>query len=231
MLKIKKLTMNNILLIETSSPICSVGLLSDGELKILYEETGGNIHAARAPEFVKNITSNYKIDAVAVSSGPGSYTGLRIGVSLAKGLAYGMNIPLIAVPTLDAMASYFVNIYPVKNGSIIIPTVDARRMEIYAGVYDWNGNPIEKVQPIILNENTFLEYEGKEVFILGTGAEKTFNTIPIKNKSNVKILPSARNMIFNTQVKFENKDFVDVAYFEPFYLKQFFITKSKKKLF
>ena len=223
--------MSNILLIETTSPVCSVGLLSDGELKMLLEERGGNIHAARAPEFVDRIMANYELDAIAVSSGPGSYTGLRIGVSLAKGLAYGKGIPLIAVPTLDAMAVYFVKIFPVSENAVVIPTVDARRMEIYAGVYDSGGKQLEEVKPVILDENTFSEYGDREVFIMGSGADKTYETISAKNKKKVSLLQSAANMVFLAQQMFENKEFADVAYFEPFYLKQFLITKSKKKFF
>ncbi len=223
--------MSNILLIETTSPVCSVGLLSDGELKMLLEERGGNIHAARSPEFVDRIMANYELDAVAVSSGPGSYTGLRIGVSLAKGLAYGKEIPLIAVPTLDAMAVYFVKIFPVSENAVVIPTVDARRMEIYAGVYDAGGKQLEEVKPVILDKNTFSEYGDREVFIMGSGADKTYETISAKNKKKVNLLQSAANMIFLAQQMFENKEFADVAYFEPFYLKQFLITRSKKKFF
>ncbi len=223
--------MSNILLIETSSPICSVGLLSDGKLKILYEETGGNIHAARAPEFAGRILEKNELDAVAVSSGPGSYTGLRIGVSLAKGIAYGKRIPLIAVPTLDAMATYFVKTFPVSENAVVIPTVDARRMEIYAGVYDSSANQLEEVKPVIVDENTFSEYADREIFIMGSGVEKTYETILVKNKKKVNLLQSAANMIFLAQQMFENKEFADVAYFEPFYLKQFLITKSKKKFF
>jgi len=222
--------MSKILLIETSSEICSVGLAEDNILKIIYEEKAGNIHAARAPEFVANIMKNHDVDAVAVSSGPGSYTGLRIGVSLAKGITYAAGIPLISVPTLDAIVSYITDTYPVESGAVIIPTVDARRMEIYTAVYDYNGNKLTEVQPLIVEEDSFKEFSPSFLYIAGNGAEKTFNKITFHNKYLIKVVPSVRNMVKIAFEKFKSKNFEDVAYFEPFYLKQFLVTTPKKKL-
>ncbi len=223
--------MAKILLIETTTSVCSVGLSIDDKLSIIYEEIGNNVHAAKVPLFAQEILNNHKIDAVAISSGPGSYTGLRIGTSFAKGIAYGYDIPLISVPTLDAMASYFVQVYLPDKDNVIIPTIDARRMEIYTAIYDWEGTPLSETKPVIVDENTFYEHSNKKLILLGNGAKKTYEKTEHKNKKIVNILPSVRNMVTIAYNKFRIKKFEDIAYFEPFYLKQFLVTKSKKHKF
>ncbi len=222
--------MSKILLIETSSEVCSVGLAEDGKIKIVFEEKGGNIHAAKAPAFAKEIMASHDIDAVAVSSGPGSYTGLRIGVSLAKGIAYGKKIPLIAVPTLDAMASYIASVFPLEGNAVVLPTVDARRMEIYTAAYNNEGVRLTDVKPVIIEPDSFNEFAPSKLYIAGNAAQKTFENIDYKDKYIVDVVPGVRNMFKIAWDKFEKSVFEDVAYFEPFYLKQFLITKPKKKL-
>ncbi len=222
--------MSKILLIETSSEVCSVGLAENGEIKIVFEEKGGNIHASRAPQFVSQVLDLYDVDAVAVSSGPGSYTGLRIGVSLAKGIAYGKKIPLIAVPTLDAMASYIASVFPLEDKAIVLPTVDARRREIYTAAYNHKGMRLTDVKPVIIEPDSFNEFAPAKLYIAGNAARKTFENVNYENKHIINVVPGVKNMVEIACDKFARSAFEDVAYFEPFYLKQFLITKPKKKL-
>ena len=222
--------MSKILLIETSSEVCSVGLIKDDYLRVIYEEKGGNIHAQKAPVFVENILKEHSIDAVAVSSGPGSYTGLRIGVSLAKGLAYGKNIPLISVSTLDAMANYIINVFPIESDAVVLPVIDARRMEVYTAAYNSKCEKITNIQPVVIDQNSFESYLPVKLYIAGNAAKKTYENINYPNKVIVEVIPSAKNMVEIAVKKFNNDEFENLAYFEPFYLKQFLATKPKKRL-
>lgn len=216
-----------ILNIETATKNCSVSLSNEGETMVCKEVAEQNFsHAEKLHLFIAEVLSenNLKfsdLSAVAVSQGPGSYTGLRIGVSSAKGFCYALNIPLIAVDTLQLLAKQI----QIEKG-IILPMIDARRMEVFTAFYDINYNPIRKVQAEIIDENSYAEID-EILHLVGDGTEK-FKTTLTNDKfvfhSNV-IYPSANEMSALSYEKFQNQDFVDVAYFEPFYLKDFLIIK------
>jgi tRNA threonylcarbamoyladenosine biosynthesis protein TsaB len=216
-----------ILNIETATRNCSVSLAKSGKT-IAYKEIAdqGYTHAENLHVFIEEVlaTASIKINdlnAVAVSCGPGSYTGLRIGVSAAKGLCYALKIPLIAVDTLNILAEKVTH----KNG-LIIPMIDARRMEVYSAVFDENKNQIRTTQAEILTENSFSEYQ-ETIYFVGDSTEKAKT---ILNKPNFVFLdnivfPSARDISSLAYEKYIQNHFEDVAYFEPFYLKDFLITK------
>lgn len=166
------------------------------------------------------------LDAVAVSMGPGSYTGLRIGVSSAKGICYGNNIPLISIPTLESMA-----LNQKQKGDILIPMLDARRMEVYAKIFDGNLKELRKTEAEIIDENSYAEFlEKGKVLFFGDGAPKCKDVIKNENALFIDgVFPSAREMGPLAEEKFRNSDFEDAAYFEPFYLKDFIATKSLKR--
>ena len=161
------------------------------------------------------------LDAVAVSKGPGSYTGLRIGVSAAKGLCFSLDIPLIAISTLKSMATQI----RTNKGELIIPVLDARRMEVYSAVFDSELNQIRDTKAEIIDNNSFKDYsENKTVYIVGNGAEKMKGILNRPNIIfNTGLVPSAKDMVVISQNKFLKNDFEDVAYFEPYYLKDFIL--------
>ncbi len=216
-----------ILNIETATKNCSVSLSNEGKTMVCKEIAEQNFsHAEKLHLFIAEVLSenNLKfsdLKAVAVSQGPGSYTGLRIGVSSAKGFCYALNIPLIAVDTLQLLAKQI----QIEKG-IILPMIDARRMEVFTAFYDKNFNQIRNVQAEIIDENSYAEID-EILHLVGDGTEK-FKTTLTNDKfvfhSNV-IYPSAKEMSALSYEKFQNHDFVDVAYFEPFYLKDFLIIK------
>ncbi len=222
-----------ILNIETATKNCSVALSDNNNLIALKEYAGeGYSHAEKLHIFIKEIINenNYKLkdlDAVAVSMGPGSYTGLRIGVSTAKGLAFALKIPLIAVPTLHHL-SYKVE----EKNCFIIPVIDARRMEVYSSIFDENYNEIRKTKAEIVEKNTYDKYlNKKKTFFVGDATPKLKELITHSNAKFVdSIYPSAEQMIKLSYKKYKNNDFVNVAYFEPFYLKDFIAVKKKTKL-
>ena len=216
-----------ILNIETATKNCSVSLSNEGKTMVCKEIAEQNFsHAEKLHLFIAEVLSenNLKfsdLKAVAVSQGPGSYTGLRIGVSSAKGFCYALNIPLIAVDTLQLLAKQI----QIEKG-IILPMIDARRMEVFTAFYDKNFNQIRNVQAEIIDENSYAEID-ETLHLLGDGTEKFKNTLTNDKfifHSNV-IYPSANEMSALSYEKFQNHDFVDVAYFEPFYLKDFLIIK------
>lgn len=220
--------MSYILNIETATTNCSVSLSKEGEILVLKEDYNTNYsHAESLHLFIDDVFKQAKLapqnlDAIAVSKGPGSYTGLRIGVSAAKGLCFSLDKPLISVNTLEALS----NQVKIDNGCIV-PMLDARRMEVYASVYDANYNQIRAIQAQVLDSNSFEEFlEQGKVYFIGNGVEKTKqiithpNTVFIENK-----LPSAREMGALAYNKYRKTDLEDVAYFEPFYLKDFIGTK------
>lgn len=220
-----------ILSLETSTTNCSVSLSNKGETLVLKEDNNANYsHAESLHLFIDDVLKTAKLtlknlDAVAVSKGPGSYTGLRIGVSAAKGLCYALNIPLISVSTLKALA------YQVStNEGIIVPMLDARRLEVYSAIYNVSFDEIRDVEAQILDETSFLEYLDKEpVCFVGNGVEKTKRLITHSNAVFIEgKLPSANEMSFLAYQKYKKSDIEDVAYFEPFYLKDFIALKSKK---
>ena len=216
-----------ILNIETATKNCSVSLSNEGKTMVCKEIAEQNFsHAEKLHLFIAEVLAENNLvfsdlSAVAVSQGPGSYTGLRIGVSSAKGFCYALNIPLIAVDTLQLLAKQI----QIEKG-IILPMIDARRMEVFTAFYDKNFNQIRNVQAEIIDENSYAEID-EILHLVGDGTEK-FKTTLTNDKfvfhSNV-IYPSAKEMSALSYEKFQKQDFVDVAYFEPFYLKDFLIIK------
>jgi len=221
-----------ILNIETATTNCSVSISKDGKILALKEDNDkGYSHAERLHVYISdvlkdaNITSS-DLDAIAVSKGPGSYTGLRIGVSTAKGLCFALDKPLISVPTLSALA------HQVKmDNGVIVAMLDARRMEVYSAIYDTNYNAIRETQAQILDETSFKGYlEQGNVYFVGNGVEKTKTIMHHPNAVFVEgKLPSAKEMGVLAQSKYEKNDLEDVAYFEPYYLKDFVALKPKTK--
>ena len=224
--------MTYLLNIETATKNCSVSLAKDGETIALKElNDGGYSHAEKLHEFIKVVLekgniSMSDIDAIAVSKGPGSYTGLRIGVSAAKGLCFALNIPLISINTLHSLAQAIT----IKEG-YIIPLLDARRMEVYSAIFK-NNISVRNVQAEIIDATSFNEYLDKNtVYFLGDGAEKCKNLISHKNAIFIdNKFPSANEMSLLSYEKYKKNDIEDVAYFEPFYLKDFVVTKPKIQL-
>ena len=221
-----------ILNIETSTTNCSVSLSKDEEILVLKEENNlGYSHAEKLHLFIEEVItasdfSKSNLDAVSVSKGPGSYTGLRIGVSAAKGLCFALNKPLISVSTLEALAHQII-----INDGLTIPMLDARRMEVYSVIFDSNYRLKREIKAQILDETSFLsELEQQKVYFIGNGVEKTKTLIKHQNAIFIEgKLPSASTMHLIANKKFKTNDFEDVAYFEPYYLKDFVAIKSKKR--
>ncbi len=223
-----------ILLIETSTKSCSVAISSPfGTYK--REENTANIHASSLTIFISEVMEMAKlklhnIDAVAVSVGPGSYTGLRIGLSTAKGICYALNKPLIAIETLKAMASGFSKRRNIKNSEdLLCPMIDARRMEVYCALFSAEVNEIKQTEAKVLDESSFLdELKRNKVYFFGDGAFKIKDLIKSKNVIVVEdYINSAVDLIDIAQEKYLAKEFSDIVYIEPFYLKEF-ISGSKK---
>jgi tRNA threonylcarbamoyladenosine biosynthesis protein TsaB len=218
-----------ILNIETATTNCSVSLSKEGETLVLKEDYNTNYsHAESLHVFIEEVIKKAniqlsEIDAIAVSKGPGSYTGLRIGVSAAKGLCFSLNIPLISVDTLESLAHQV----EVESGSII-PLLDARRMEVYSAVYDNKHQKIRAIEAEIISETSFSDYlKTSNVYFIGDGVEKIKTVIHHPNAIFIDgKLPSAKNMSILAFDKYKKSDFEDVAYFEPFYLKDFIGLKS-----
>lgn len=221
-----------ILSIETATTNCSVSLSKDGETLLLKEDNSNNYsHAERLHVFIDETLREANIErseleAIAVSKGPGSYTGLRIGVSAAKGLCYALDIPLISVSTLEALA-YQVN---VDNG-VIVPMLDARRMEVYSSIYSSNLKQVRDIEAQILDESSFTQELSKgKVYFIGNGVEKTKALLKHENAFFIEgKLPSANQMSALAYLKYKKSDTEDVAYFEPYYLKDFVALKPKPK--
>ena len=235
--------MSLILAIETGTDICSVGIAKDGELLSLRESDEGRDHARKVGVFVDELLRETDIapdelDAVAVGKGPGSYTGLRIGVSFAKGLCYGLQKPLVAVGSLDALAEvaredYEAGILAVDDWSnaLLCPMVDARRMEVYAQVFDAEGRPQSEVSAEVVDAGSFAAFrgQGRPFVIFGSGARKCAGILSAA--VCVEVTPSARGLARLAQQALDEGRTEDIAYFEPFYLKDFVVTTSRKKLF
>lgn len=233
--------MSLILCIETGTDICSVGLSRDGELISLRESDEGRDHARNVALFVdellrENDIAAEELSAVAVGMGPGSYTGLRIGVSFAKGLCYGLQIPLVAVGSLDSMVQvaredHEAGIIDVDNwnDAVLCPMVDARRMEVYTQMFDTQGQPLNEVKAEIVTEESFKEWRGeRQLVIFGNGAAKCREVL--NDATYINVTPSARGLAALAHQRLEAGQTEDIAYFEPFYLKDFIIIPSKKKL-
>jgi tRNA threonylcarbamoyladenosine biosynthesis protein TsaB len=219
-----------VLNIETATTNCSVSLSNDGETLVLKEDnSAGYSHAETLHVFIDELfkSTNIKpsaIDAVAVSKGPGSYTGLRIGVSSAKGLCFALNKPLIAIDTLESLAHQV----QAKDG-FIVPMLDARRMEVYSAIYNFKLELFREIKAEVLTEESFKALlETNKVYFIGSGVEKTKSLIQHPNAIFIdEKLPSANEMAFLSELKYKKSDTEDVAYFEPYYLKDFVALKKK----
>ena len=228
-----------ILCLETATPVCSVALNESCCTIALRETEGQNAHSEKITNFIREVMEVAKIDysqldAVAVSKGPGSYTGLRIGVSTAKGICYAADLPLMAIDTLETMA------YGMKaklgnqigEHDLLIPMIDARRMEVYAAIFDANLNKINDTAALVIDENSFDELlKDHRLWLFGDGAPKLKKVF--ENQPNINIVdgfkPSAAYMLPLADEALREQDFVDVAYFEPFYLKDFVAGKPHVK--
>lgn len=227
-----------ILHIETSTDVCSVALSEDGAVLFSKEDFDGPQHAVTLGVYIDEVLSMADshakpIDAVAVSCGPGSYTGLRIGASMAKGICYGRSIPLIALPTLKVMSVPVLLMDELPEDALLCPMIDARRMEVYAAIYDRALNPVKEVSADIISADSYAEYlEQHPVYFFGNGAAKCKEVITHPNARFVDgIQPLARWMFPLADRQFLDGTFQDVAYFEPFYLKEFVATVTKNKVF
>lgn len=222
-----------ILSLDTSTKVCSVALYNNSDLLASFEVLVEKSHSRIITLLIENVinAAGFKLkdlDAVAVGKGPGSYTGLRIGVSTAKGLAFGLDIPLIAVNTLEAMA-LSVSMFRDEDG-LYCPMIDARRMEVYCAVYDKYSNHVLETQSLVLDESSFSSLLDKEkIFFFGNGAEKC--KILFSNKTNAifidHIYPSAKFIGIGALDKYLKREFESLAYFEPYYLKDFVSTVKK----
>ena len=225
--------MERLILIETSTALCSVALAEDGAITAYRESSAPKAHASLTAVFIQEVLDERGIrlddcDAVCVSMGPGSYTGLRVGVSTAKGLCFGAGKPLIAVGTLDTLVA---QAEKDENPEFIVPMIDARRMEVYTAVFKDNVQTTDTA-PMIIDENSFSDLlEQGTVLFIGDGAGKCSDVIRHPNARFCQCNPKASAMLRPAMKAYKEKRFEDVAYFEPFYLKEFVATVSKKKLF
>lgn len=230
-----------ILCIETATSVCSVALCSRDKVVSLREETSGRSHASLLTLFIDELLREQKIkaeelEAVAVSKGPGSFTGLRIGVSTAKGIAYGAEIPLIGIDTLTSMFHGFISAsgekYTEKGETLFCPMIDARRMEVYYSVFDSKGEMIREITAEIISAGSFADIPaGKTLIFFGDGAGKCEGVI---KRPDIIFAPeyriSASHMLKPAFSALKNRVFENSAYFEPFYLKDFIATKQKKNI-
>ena len=232
-----------ILSIETGTDICSVALANDGELMALRESDEGRDHAKKVALFVDELLKETGVqptdlDAIAIGKGPGSYTGLRIGVSFAKGMCYALNIPLIAIGSMDALAEvaredYDAGILDIEDeewtGARLCPMVDARRMEVYSQIFDTEGVAQSEVSAEVVTEESYKEWRDNHTLVIfGNGANKC--TEVLNDAKYVCVAPSARGIVRLAEEAYNGGKFEDLAYFEPFYLKDFIVIPSKKKL-
>ncbi len=231
-----------ILNIETATRVCSVSLAVDGVVKAIKESKIKNSHAEQVTLFSEMVVQKAgftfnDLDAVAISKGPGSYTGLRIGVSSAKGYCFALDIPLISVGTLDAMAWGL--IYALRNKKqktdayYYCPMIDARRMEVYDAVYDYRLNKVKEVSATILEENTYDQYFERHAMVFGGDGATKAKDLYFKNPHKTYFLdgfePSSMFMAELAEQQYQKQQFEDVAYFEPYYLKEFVAGISKVK--
>jgi len=224
-----------ILQIETSTTSCSVALAENGKVLSVKELNERNIHASHITLFIQDVLSiagkaMRNLDAVAVSMGPGSYTGLRIGVSAAKGLCYALDIPLISVSTLKSMAAGILEKLSDEN-VLLCPMIDARRMEVYTAIFDRSLNEISAVEAKIIDETSFADLlSNNKLVFFGDGAAKCMETLSASSNAlfEADFVNSAIDLSVLAFEKFEQKQFEDIAYFEPYYLKDFLVATPKK---
>jgi len=230
----KKRNLAFILNIETSTKNCSVSIAENGELLSLKEINTGNYSHAEMlhPLILESLKESNielsKIDAMAVGKGPGSYTGLRIGVSATKGLCFANNLPLISINSLEILA----HAQQIEDQGYLVPMIDARRMEVYSAIFDRNHKLIGETKAKIIDQNSYSKYlEEGNVYFFGDGAEKCKELITHDNAKFIEgQFPSAKQMAMLSFNKYKEDDFENVAYFEPFYLKDFIVTTEKKKV-
>lgn len=232
-----------ILNIETSTEVCSVALARDGIIVHSRENLTGQNHAMLVTVFIEELLAESnlameQLDAVAVSGGPGSYTGLRIGVSVAKGICYASRLPLIAITSLEAMAHHVIHHpdryqLPKTENVLFCPMIDARRMEVYTAFYDKEGKQVRGIQADIIDHQSYLPFlENNSVLFFGNGSAKCRDAINHPNAIFINgIITWAENMIPLSERDFQLQKFVDVAYYEPFYLKDFIATIPVKNIF
>lgn len=235
--KVKSFSMSCILNIETSTDVCSVSVSQDGACIFSQEDHEGPNHAVKLGTFVDEALSfadshAIPLDAVAVSCGPGSYTGLRIGASMAKGICFGQDLKLIAVPTLELMAVPVLLREEVEEGALLCPMIDARRMEVYSAVYDRALHEVRGIQADVVDADTYREYLDRgPVYFFGNGAEKCMEVINHPNARLIKgVEPLAKWMFPIAERRIAQEKYEDVAYFVPFYLKDFVAHQPKKLL-
>ena len=230
--------MSCILSIDTSTNVCSVAVSQDGICIFDKVDNSGSNHAEKLGTFVDEALAfvdshELTLDAVAVSCGPGSYTGLRIGVSMAKGICYGRNIKLLAVPTLELLAvPVLLHHESIEEDALLVPMIDARRMEVYSAVYDRSLKAVRAIQADVVDGDTYKEFLDKgAVYFFGDGAEKCMEVIHHPNAHLIKnIEPVAKNMFPLAEKRMAEGKFEDVAYFVPFYLKDFVAKQAKPLL-
>lgn len=236
--------MSLILCIETGTDVCSVALSKEGKPVSLREESGRD-HARKVAVFTEELLREAgvdpeELDAVAIGKGPGSYTGLRIGTSFAKGLCYALNIPLIAIDSLEALAviaeeEYRAGLFQAEawEDAKLCPMIDARRMEVYVEVFDTKLHVLSPVVAEVVTPESFAEFitPTGELFLFGSGAEKTVEILPKEGVRFIDIQPSARGLCVPAQERLDAGLVENMAYFEPAYLKEFVVTTSKKRLF
>lgn len=230
--------MATIINIETSGKICSVALTRDGVLEYDLMDREGMRHAEKLAPFVERCMEEatrkeWKIDAVAVSIGPGSYTGLRIGLSLAKGLAFSLGVPLIGVSTLRILAvKAMFGSFEFNGDEILAPMIDARRMEVFTGAYDFALDAVEGPGPMILDSDSYTSLlKEKTVYFMGDGADKAKEVIKSKNARWIDgLMPMAKDMLALSEKAFRENDFLDIAYSTPEYLKDYQTTVPRSKI-
>ena len=229
--------MPRLVFIETSTALCSTALAENGRIISTRKSSEPRAHASLTAVFVKEMLdeAGWKVsdlNAVCVSKGPGSYTGLRVGVSTAKGLCFGGGVPLIAVDTLEILAHQAIEAGLPDGCKAILPMVDARRMEVYTAVFSPTGERQTDISPVVLDETSFADlFASGPVAVIGDAAEKASSVLchSGRNKGTfVQCNPEASAMLAPAMAKFAKKEFEDIAYFEPFYLKQFIATTPKR---
>ena len=229
---------DRILLIETSTALCSVALAEEGRITASRESVEPRAHAVLTAPFVQQVLGERglraaDLDAVCVSAGPGSYTGLRVGVSTAKGVCFAAGVPLLSVGTLDVLVAQAAADGLLPAGCrYVIPMIDARRMEVYTAVFTPDGQRLTEVEPRVVDAESFRqERAAGPVLFIGDGAGKSSEALAWPDAHFVQVCPRAAAMLAPAMQEFRAGNFRDVAYFEPFYLKDFVATVSRKKLF